>query len=187
MLGDRTSHELCLNFPQIFYCVFVLFLLSLPSHVFAANTLDLLSIPTFLALSFLHFMALRYFTTLHPYHGHQSRHMTSYVLRFCFTGKRRYAWIPLYVFAEHCVAANLHTKFGFLETVLFIFCTALTIAPSSLVEPRYYIIPAAIYLKSLDLSRQQYLLTIASFTLTNLVLLGLLILPIHFGRKPIIW
>lgn len=187
VLGDRRSHKPCLNIPQFFYCMFTLFLLVLPSHIVSENNIKLLPLPALLGLAFLHFMALKHFTCEHKYHGPQSRHITSYLLRHGFTGLRRYAWIPAYIYAEHIVVSYLYRAFGFPGTVLFLLCTAVTTVPSRLVEPRYYIIPAIIILKSLVLTEEQYYASVIAYTVTDAVLLGFMIVPVLFGLKPIIW
>ncbi len=74
---------------------------------------------------------------------------------------------------------------GLAKAVLLLLCTAAIIIPTSLVEPRYYIVPASIYLSRLRITKEQQLVLLGYYVAVDAVLLKLLI-P-KKGRRPVIW
>ena len=109
VVGDRSSHEACLNFPQILY--FSLFTLCFASFValrylnipktlkmvwnFITSPLNLLFL---IALSAGMFYAVHYFTYQHLYLISDNRHFTFYIWRkvFGYHHSVKYFLIPIY-------------------------------------------------------------------------------------------
>jgi hypothetical protein len=61
----------------------------------------------------------------------------------------RYALIPFYMISEFTIFNMLSKEMGILPAGVFMAMTFIAVCFSPLVEPRYFIIPAAVFLKSM--------------------------------------
>lgn len=158
VVGDRSSHEACLNFPQLFYFLSFTLFFSSPILLLFDNMLEFLkflqqtlSKPLrILALFsvFLLAIALVYqFTYVHKYLLADNRHYVFYVWRKIYTRhwSVRYLLIPVYFYSAWAIYTKLSSKQCFTWQLLFWICIILLTAPQKLLEFRYFILPYIIY------------------------------------------
>lgn len=94
----------------------------------------------------------------------------------------KYLWIPLYMVSEYAVVKSLLVASGVRFIIAYLITTGLSIVPSPLIEPRYYVVPCAIFIKAIaDHSDCQKL---AAYYLVVDVILLLLLSGI-FGQRQI--
>lgn len=104
---------------------------------------------SFIGISALHLVTIRYMTIEHPYLLSDPRHIAVALWRRFM---RRYWWCryvygPAYVFVELVLAKRLVSCIGIVRTIGFIIATAIAVIPSPLVEPRYFVVPAVLFLE----------------------------------------
>lgn len=151
VVGDRSQHEACLNFPQIFYFVSftVLFLgpyMIRPSRIinfilFSVNHLTLTV--GFLAISY---ALVNKYTYVHLYLISDNRHYTFYVWSKIYERlpQIRYALIPTYYYGIFSLLQTMKYKNVFWKLV-FIICLFASTIPQKLLEFRYFILPYLLY------------------------------------------
>jgi len=96
----------------------------------------------FICLTTVAAIAVRRGTCIHPFVLADNRHYVFYFFRyFIIPGNlRRYTLVPLYAVSMACWLSHLRST-GRMERLLLFSATALTLVPSRLVEPRYFIPP----------------------------------------------
>lgn len=180
VVGDRSSHEACLHFPQLFYflsfTVFFSFshlltptkirkfLLSLRKHPVQYSLITVMSL----------FLIWK-FTYVHKYLLADNRHYTFYVWRKVFQRHElvKYLLVPFYIFAGWSFADTLKSKSIFWILMYFVCLLAVTV-PQKLLEFRYFILPFLIYRLNIPfLSLYRQLLELAFYILVNAVTLYL--------------
>lgn len=79
-------------------------------------------------------------------------HLTTVIWQFTINKSDilKYGFIPLLIFAENVLTKRLISSAGILQTTLLAASTAMVTIPSPLIEPRYYIVPVAMYLMQSD-------------------------------------
>ncbi|SCU99368.1 LADA_0H19306g1_1 [Lachancea dasiensis] len=169
-LGDKDNHTAGVHLAQFFYCVTFIMFLSLPIwvskislHYYYKRTggKKFKTLAELVGLM----MVIRYFTVVHPFLLADNRHYTFYLFKkimmrnFWF----KYILMPwVYHFATFHYIEIMRTKIMQFHPVLpieiknptelpvqlthiswtaLIICTLLTVVPSPLFEPRYYILP----------------------------------------------
>lgn len=150
-LGDKTNHVAVPHVAQLFYCCAFIACFTAPLWVsarffkhyvrdnFASVRMVLFNVVWVALLA----VGVHSFTVVHPFVLADNRHYTFYIVRrFIWRSENsRYQLIPLY----HLSFYAIYTLFKECDAqVLFcgwILCTAATIVPSPLFEPRYYIVP----------------------------------------------
>ncbi|XP_043944324.1 putative Dol-P-Glc:Glc(2)Man(9)GlcNAc(2)-PP-Dol alpha-1,2-glucosyltransferase [Protopterus annectens] len=182
VVGDRSSHEACFNFPQLFYFLSFTLVFSF-SHLIslqkvthflkAVQRSPLLYTFIFVLSSLLVWK----FTYVHKYLLADNRHYTFYVWKNIFQRHDfvKYFLIPGYVFAGWSVADELKSKSVFWNLM---FCTCLVAAtvPQMLLEFRYFIIPYLIYRLNIAIpSAPKLLLELAFYVVVNCVTVYLFI------------
>ncbi|XP_005865747.1 PREDICTED: dol-P-Glc:Glc(2)Man(9)GlcNAc(2)-PP-Dol alpha-1,2-glucosyltransferase [Myotis brandtii] len=151
VVGDRSSHEVCLHFPQLFYFFsFTLFfsfphLLS-PSKVKAFLCLVWKRRIQFFVLTVVSVFLVWKFTYVHKYLLADNRHYTFYVWRRVIQRYEivKYLLVPVYIFAGWSITDSLKSKSVFWNLMFFI-CLFAVIVPQKLLEFRYFILPYVIY------------------------------------------
>lgn len=93
----------------------------------------------------------------------------------------RYSLIPFYMLSEFTIFSILSKEMGMLPAGVFLSMTFLAVCFSPLVEPRYFIVPAAVFLKNMEV------LKISETALYYAVLDGILLLFVsgRLGTKKI--
>ncbi|XP_074050959.1 ATP-binding cassette sub-family D member 2 isoform X5 [Macrotis lagotis] len=151
VVGDKSNHEACVNFPQLFYFFAFTFFFSFPYLLSPAK------IKTFLHLAWRHwgqfvvFMIVSLFlvwkfTYVHKYLLADNRHYTFYIWKRIFQRHEfvKYLLVPCYLFAGWSIADSLKSKSIFWNIMFFICLFAVTV-PQKLLEFRYFILPYIIY------------------------------------------
>lgn len=168
-LGDKENHVAGLHIAQVFYCLTFLTVFSTPlwlSHVRLRSYfsrylyLPILVFIEFLIIAFF----IRFFTVVHPFLLADNRHYTFYIWRKIINLRwyTKYFMVPVYHFSIYAVIqqlianaflfdsitelpfkhpADLPLKPTGISIITLLGCIFLTIVPSPLFEPRYYIIP----------------------------------------------
>ncbi|KAF7246620.1 Dol-P-Glc:Glc(2)Man(9)GlcNAc(2)-PP-Dol alpha-1,2-glucosyltransferase [Varanus komodoensis] len=188
VVGDRSSHEACLHFPQLFYFLSFTLFFSFPYLVTPSKIAQFLrsvrthllqySIFTIIAL----FLVWRY-TYAHKYLLADNRHYTFYVWRKIFQRHElvKYILVPVYAFAGWSFMDALKSKSVFWNLVYFVCLLAVTV-PQKLLEFRYFILPYVIYRLNIPVpSLFKLFLELTFYLLVNAVTFHL------FLNKPFQW
>lgn len=151
VVGDRTSHEACLNFPQLFYFFSFTLFFALPLTVCYYRVVRFLQTLKrqpffFLAVTALILLLVWKFTFVHKYLLADNRHYPFYVWKKVFQRHElvRYLLVPAYVFAGWSFLDSVKYRSLFWILVLLVCVTAATV-PQKLLEFRYFIVPYLIY------------------------------------------
>ncbi|XP_066490225.1 dol-P-Glc:Glc(2)Man(9)GlcNAc(2)-PP-Dol alpha-1,2-glucosyltransferase isoform X2 [Tiliqua scincoides] len=188
VVGDRSNHEACLHFPQLFYFFsFTLFfsfphlvtlskithfLRSVRRHLFQYSLLTIISL----------FLVWK-FTYAHKYLLADNRHYTFYVWRRIFQRHEsvKYILVPVYIFAGWSFTDTLKSKSIFWNLVYFL-CLFVATVPQKLLEFRYFILPYIIYRLNIPMpSLLKLFLELVFYLLVNVVTFHL------FLNKPFQW
>lgn len=151
VVGDRSSHEACLHFPQLFYFFSFTAFFSFP------HLLSLTKVKTFLSLvwkrrvqfsvvTLVSILLVWKFTYVHKYLLADNRHYTFYVWKRVFQRHEvvKYLLVPAYIFAGWAIADSLKAKSIFWNLMFFV-CLVASTVPQKLLEFRYFILPYIIY------------------------------------------
>ncbi|XP_041058403.1 dol-P-Glc:Glc(2)Man(9)GlcNAc(2)-PP-Dol alpha-1,2-glucosyltransferase isoform X1 [Carcharodon carcharias] len=151
VVGDRASHEISLNFPQLFYFFSFTLVFSvshlLSPHKVASFLYSVKKHPLFyIGLVIVSLLLVWKFTYVHKFLLADNRHYTFYVWKNIFQRHEliKYVLVPGYIFAAWVVIETLKSKSIFWNLVFFICLTAATV-PQKLLEFRYFIVPYLIY------------------------------------------
>ncbi|XP_031560574.1 dol-P-Glc:Glc(2)Man(9)GlcNAc(2)-PP-Dol alpha-1,2-glucosyltransferase-like [Actinia tenebrosa] len=158
VVGDRSSHEACLNFPQIFYFLSFSLFFSSPILLLFDNVLEFLTflrktlskplrILVIFSALLLAIGLVHQFTYVHKYLLADNRHCVFYVWHKIYSRhwSIRYLLIPLYFYAAWAMYTKLSSKQCFTWQLLFWICVTLLTAPQKLLEFRYFIHPYIMY------------------------------------------
>lgn len=169
-LGDKENHVAGLHLVQIFYGFAFIVMFSFPiwiSKGFIENYLRRISwkpIQTVFELLGI-ILVIRYFTVIHPFLLADNRHYTFYLFKKIFGRNKWFKYLimpPVYHFATYTYLEVIKPSIMYFHPILpieikdpvelpvqlthiswttLILCTIMTISPSPLFEPRYYILP----------------------------------------------
>lgn len=165
VVGDRSSHEVSLNLPQmlyffiftVFFANFTLLKFINPWYTFEKVCSSLKS-PLMVLTGFIiiagSFLAVRYFTYIHLYLISDNRHYTFYIWKRIFEAHwaARYAAIPFYFASLLVVLNELIERNRSIWIVIFLGCTAVVLVPQKLLEFRYFILPYLLFRLNMKLS-----------------------------------
>ncbi|TSK13165.1 Dol-P-Glc:Glc(2)Man(9)GlcNAc(2)-PP-Dol alpha-1,2-glucosyltransferase [Bagarius yarrelli] len=174
VVGDRTSHEACLNVPQLFYFLSFTLIFSLPL-TFSYNRMvrfvqSLRKHPfLFLLIAALSLLLVWKFTFVHKYLLADNRHFPFYVWKRIFQKHEliRFLLVPAYLFAAWIFIDTLTSK-SLLWILAFCVCLLAATVPQKLLEFRYFILPYLLYRIHLPLSSlPRLLLEFALYTAVN--------------------
>ncbi|AQZ11291.1 DIE2 (YGR227W) [Zygosaccharomyces parabailii] len=170
-LGDKSNHSAGFHLAQLFYCYLFIAFFSAPlwfsSSFLRLYRNRLFHSPVQYVVELLGIMlVIRYFTKVHPFILADNRHFTFYLFkRFIGNPSKMVKYIfmaPVYHFSTYVYFETLRPSemaFESMEPVPFkdpidlpiqlshiswtalVICTFVTIVPSPLFEPRYYILP----------------------------------------------
>ncbi|XP_058046343.1 dol-P-Glc:Glc(2)Man(9)GlcNAc(2)-PP-Dol alpha-1,2-glucosyltransferase-like [Ahaetulla prasina] len=188
VLGDRSSHEACLHFPQLFYFFSFSLFFSFPLLVTPDKFINFLHSVRiyFLRYSVLTIVSLFLiwkFTYAHKYLLADNRHYTFYVWRKIFQRHElvKYLLVPVYIFAGWSFTDALKSKSVFWNLVYFVCLFAVTV-PQKLLEFRYFILPYIIYRLNIPMpSLLKLFLELFIYSLVNAITFYL------FLNKPFHW
>lgn len=174
VVGDRTSHQACLHFPQVFYFFAFTLFFSFPvslcfirvCHFFEA----LKKRPFFfLSLTCIALLLVWKFTFAHSYLLADNRHFTFYVWKGIFQRHQlmRFVLVPAYVFAGWNFADSFKLRSLFWN-LAFLSCLLAATVPQKLLEFRYFIVPYLLYRLHMPLpSLPRLLLEFLLYTAVN--------------------
>lgn len=170
-LGDKANHSVGLHLVQVFYCFAFIAFFSLPLwlsrnflRLYVARLQRKPIRTTFELLGIM--LVIRYFTVVHPFLLADNRHYTFYLFKRLIGNHRRIVKYILMSVVYHFSTfvyyevlrpsemqfdpvaplpikdpIDLPIQLTHISWASLIFCTFLTIIPSPLFEPRYYILP----------------------------------------------
>ncbi|KAK6303057.1 hypothetical protein J4Q44_G00274120 [Coregonus suidteri] len=151
VVGDRTSHEACLNFPQLFYFFSFALFFSIPTSLCYHRALRFLQTLKkqpllYLLVTGLCLLLVWKFTFVHKYLLADNRHFPFYVWKRIFQKHEavRFALIPAYVFAAWNFMDTLKSRSLF-WSLAFLVCLLAATVPQKLLEFRYFIVPYLLY------------------------------------------
>ncbi|XP_029523087.1 LOW QUALITY PROTEIN: putative Dol-P-Glc:Glc(2)Man(9)GlcNAc(2)-PP-Dol alpha-1,2-glucosyltransferase [Oncorhynchus nerka] len=151
VVGDRSSHEACLNFPQLFYFFSFALFFSSPTSLCYHRALrfiqNLKKQPLlYLLITGLCLLLVWKFTFIHKYLLADNRHFAFYVWKRIFQKHEvvRFALIPAYVFAAWNFMDTLKSRSLF-WSLAFLVCLVVATVPQKLLEFRYFIVPYLLY------------------------------------------
>lgn len=174
VVGDRTSHEACLNFPQLFYFFSFTLLFSLPAWLSYRRAVSFLHSLRkqpllYLLLTVVSLILVWKFTFVHKYLLADNRHYPFYVWRKVFQKHQLVPFlvVPGYVFAMWNFMESLKSKSLFWNLAFLVCLTAATV-PQKLLEFRYFILPYLLYRVHIPLpSTPRLLAEFGLYTLVN--------------------
>lgn len=175
VVGDRSSHEACLNFPQLFYFLSFTLLFALPVTLCHQRALCFLQSLRkrpllYLALTVGALVLVWRFTHVHRYLLADNRHFPFYVWRRVYQQHQlvRYLLVPGYMYAAWTFAETLLRGRSLLWALAFGVCLLASTVPQKLLEFRYFIVPYLLYRLHLPLaSMPRLLLELALYTAIN--------------------
>lgn len=151
VVGDRTSHEACLNFPQLFYFFSFTLFFALPLIVCYYRFVRFLQALKrqpffFLLVTAVCLLLVWKFTFVHKYLLADNRHYPFYVWKKIFQRHElvRFLLVPAYVFAGWSFLDSIKYRSLFWCLALLACIVAATV-PQKLLEFRYFIIPYLMY------------------------------------------
>lgn len=160
--GDKLNHQVSLHLVQVFYCWTFVGGLTLPLWFnrqtmrdyfkFSVGKYGICLIPTVLTFFAIHWIVTN-FTIVHPFLLADNRHYTFYIYRRILSKPiAKYLVVPVYHFFTWLIPYVLlknspsnPVKLSYVGVLAFIVSTILTIIPSPLFEPRYYIVPLVLF------------------------------------------
>lgn len=169
-LGDKSNHVAGLHIVQMFYCVMFISFLSIPiwfsKQIPFAYLIRFLMNPIKYVFEILGIIiVVRFFTIIHPFLLADNRHLTFYLFKkligrgkffkYCvmppiyhFTTFTYYEVLRPSIMQFHPIlpieikdSIDLPIQLTHISWTALIICTFMTVVPSPLFEPRYYILP----------------------------------------------
>ena len=199
VVGDRTQHTACLNFPQLFYMLLFtlamcssLFLLPQDIPSYLKTLLSTLKKPLHIlgltsAAALIGFIVYK-FTYVHEYLLADNRHYPFYIWRKVYARhwSAKYILIPVYMFAAFCIHGKLTLKQHRLWILMFYICVAVVTIPQKLIEFRYFIIPYLLFRLHVPLtSYARLLLECVLYVAVNAMTIYLFLeKPFHWSHSP---
>lgn len=174
VVGDRTSHEACLNVPQLFYFLSFTLIFSLPLSLSYNRLIRFVQSVRkhpflFLLITALSLLLVWKFTSIHKYLLADNRHFPFYVWKRIFQKHEliRFLLVPAYLFAAWNFIDTLNSKSLF-WILAFCVCLVAATVPQKLLEFRYFILPYLLYRIHVPLSSlPRLLLEFALYTAVN--------------------
>ncbi|XP_069765608.1 dol-P-Glc:Glc(2)Man(9)GlcNAc(2)-PP-Dol alpha-1,2-glucosyltransferase isoform X2 [Narcine bancroftii] len=180
VVGDRTSHEITLNFPQLYYFfsfTLVFSISHLVSYQKIKSFLDSVKKHTLfcIILGIVSLLLVWKFTYVHKFLVADNRHYTFYIWKNIFQRHEmiKYLLIPGYLFAVWTFIDALKNKSVFWILAYFC-CLAAATVPQKLLEFRYFIVPYLIYRLNVPMSSSfKVIVELALYCLVNVLTLYL--------------
>ncbi|KAM9312941.1 dol-P-Glc:Glc(2)Man(9)GlcNAc(2)-PP-Dol alpha-1,2-glucosyltransferase [Gastrophryne carolinensis] len=151
VIGDRSNHEACWNFPQLFYFFAFTLVFSFPAFVSPRKVAEFFKSVwkhplLYMALAGISLLLIWKFTYVHKYLLADNRHYTFYVWKKIFQRHElvRYILVPGYIFAAWTFVSSLNSK-SILWLMMFLVCVIASTVPQKLLEFRYFILPYLLF------------------------------------------
>ncbi|KAI5948695.1 ALG10 [Candida theae] len=157
--GDKENHQIQLHFVQVFYCFTFINFFTWPVWLSRSTMSRYIKFITGnyglnLLFNAVAFAGIKYiidnYTIVHPFLLADNRHYTFYIFKRLLSQKySSLVAVPAYHFAMYNIVTSLarsrKLNLSPIGITAFIGATVLTIVPSPLFEPRYYLIPLVIF------------------------------------------
>ncbi|KAK6455656.1 glucosyltransferase [Scheffersomyces xylosifermentans] len=158
--GDKENHEIQLHVVQVFYCFVFIVAFTWPvwfSLSTITNYVKFVIVANYglnLVLNALAIFVIKLiidkFTVVHPFLLADNRHYTFYIFKRLISHRySQFVAVPLYHFSTYAVlstlGATVRLSMTFVTIACYLVAICLTIIPSPLFEPRYYIVPLIIF------------------------------------------
>ncbi|XP_076468917.1 dol-P-Glc:Glc(2)Man(9)GlcNAc(2)-PP-Dol alpha-1,2-glucosyltransferase-like [Babylonia areolata] len=164
VVGDRSNHQPCLNFPQLFYFLFLTTAFSFLHMVSVRKMVDfakyILSNPVKTVLFFaVAVLFVTKFMFVHEYNLADNRHYNFYFLSKIVRRNEytKFILIPAYFYAFVTFCGLLHSKDVFWK-LSYLVCTAACIVPQRMIEFRYFIMPYLIFRLNMPMPSKLFLI-----------------------------
>lgn len=161
--GDKENHAVSLHLLQVFYCGAFLAFFTLPLWLSRGTLMAYFRFAVLgrrggnLLVTFASFAAINFiinnFSVVHPFLLADNRHYTFYIYRkvlskswapFVVVPVYHFSlWVVYYLLSESSAISTL--SLHPLSMVAFLGATAVTLIPSPLFEPRYFIVPLVLF------------------------------------------
>lgn len=185
VLGERSSHKPGIYRTHLSACTIFIAVLFLPNLSIKLPSITILTIA--LAVDF--YDQWKGFPA-HPYHlDPTSRHITSAIVKRLHANKRLTMLLaPIASLSKIAIiqAIQANGNNPDYDAIAFMICTMAATTPSSLMEPRYFIMPAALFAKLTNWDADKISIFVLYYLMADAVLLEQLVSPWR-GRKSIIW
>ncbi|XP_042672136.1 putative Dol-P-Glc:Glc(2)Man(9)GlcNAc(2)-PP-Dol alpha-1,2-glucosyltransferase isoform X1 [Centrocercus urophasianus] len=176
VVGDRSSHEACLHFPQLFYFLSFTLFFSFPHLLTPAKIRKFLQSlrrhrVQYMLIAAISLFLIWKFTYVHKYLLADNRHYTFYVWRKIFQRHElvKYVLVPAYIFAGWSFVDTIKSKSIFWILMYFVCLLSVTV-PQKLLEFRYFILPFLIYRLNIPFPPvYRQLVELAFYTVVNAV------------------
>lgn len=188
VVGDRSNHQPCMNFSQLYYFLLVTAFFSFMHMVSVQKVRSFLkyafmnSVKTtvFFALAILFFQKFMY---VHEYNIADNRHYNFYFLSKLIRRNEymKYLLIPAYYFA-FCSVWHLLQRRDIFWKLSYIVCCAATLVPQRMVEFRYFIMPYMLFRLHMTMpSKGALILEVLFYLLINSLTVYM------YVYKPFLW
>ncbi|CAN3374701.1 hypothetical protein DIURU_002318 [Diutina rugosa] len=154
-LGDKSNHQVSFHSAQVLYCLLFICAFTWPAWLSPKLARDYLrawtryyGLSAVLQVAIIYGLVkiIEYGTTVHPFLVADNRHYSFYIYRKLF--KRAGIWMaPVYHACGWVVVNQLlqARRLSWITTSTFFGAMVLTLVPSPLFEPRYYIVPVVVF------------------------------------------
>ncbi|XP_063304135.1 dol-P-Glc:Glc(2)Man(9)GlcNAc(2)-PP-Dol alpha-1,2-glucosyltransferase [Pelobates fuscus] len=188
VVGDKSNHEVCFHFPQLFYFFAFTLVFSFPHLISLQKKKDFIKALKrhcclYIAIACISLFLIWKFTYVHQYLIADNRHYTFYIWKKIFQRHElvKYILVPGYIYAAWSFADALKSK-SILWLLMFFTCILGATVPQKLMEFRYFILPYLIFRLNIPIpSVTKLLLELALYISVNLVTFHL------FLNKPFYW
>lgn len=176
VVGDRSSHEACLHFPQLFYFLSFTLFFSFPHFLTPTKIRKFLQSlrrhrVQYILITAISLFLIWKFTYVHKYLLADNRHYTFYVWRKIFQRHElvKYVLVPAYIFAGWSFVDTIKSKSIFWILMYFVCLLSVTV-PQKLLEFRYFILPFLIYRLNIPFAPvYRQLVELAFYVVVNVV------------------
>ncbi|ODQ79902.1 glycosyltransferase family 59 protein [Babjeviella inositovora NRRL Y-12698] len=188
--GDKENHVAGVHIAQVFYCLTFMAAFSVPIWIsdaflksylrFSVGSIKSALVTAMLILTILG--CIDRFTVAHPFLLADNRHYVFYIWQriIAYNSYSRYLLAPIYHFCCFVVGNLLYTnlfdvkpsqvkkssppmKLSPIGAIAYLACIAVTIIPSPLFEPRYYILPFLYWRLFVQPSSQPFIMLLAGY------------------------
>ena len=199
VVGDRSQHKACLNFPQVFYLLLFTLAFSSSLFIFPQDILSYLKrlvsalkkplcLTGLLLVAAVMIFVVYKFTYVHEYLLADNRHYPFYIWRKVYARHWlvKYVITPVYMFAAFCIHEKLTQKQHRLWVLMFYICVVIVTIPQKLLEFRYFVIPYIFYRLHVPLaSYARLLIECALYVAVNALTIYLFLeKPFHWSHSP---
>ncbi|KAL8563505.1 hypothetical protein ACOMHN_066172 [Nucella lapillus] len=188
VVGDRSNHQPCLNFPQLFYFLFVTTFFAFMYMVSVKKVVDFvrycLSNPGKTILFFLIAVVfVTKFMFFHEYNLADNRHYNFYFLSKIVRRNEyaKFVLIPGYYYAFVTFWSLLQGKDVFWK-LSYLICTTACVVPQRMIEFRYFIVPYLIFRLNMPMPSKLFLTAEVMFYFAVNALTVYM-----YAYKPFVW